>query len=47
MTHAYFFLQTTVGSSELFPCVSAAIGSSNQVLYHQAHVNDREAVALW
>lgn len=45
MTRAHFFLQSTVGSSELFPCVSAAVGSSNQVLDHQAHVDDREAVA--
>lgn len=44
-TRAHFLLKTAVGSSELFPCVSAAVCSSDQVLYHQAHINDRQAVA--
>lgn len=41
---AHFILQAAVGSSEVFPCVSAAVRSSNKILYHQAHVDKGETV---
>lgn len=44
MIDAHFFLQAAVGSSEVLPCVSTAVRSSYEVLYHQAHVNDRKTV---
>lgn len=36
---SYFALQDAVGSSEVFPCVAAAVRSSYEGLDHQAHVN--------
>ncbi len=41
---AHFVLQAAVGGSEVFPCVGATVRSSHEVLYHQAHVNERETV---
>lgn len=37
-------MQAAVGSPEVFPGVGAAVRSSYEVLYHQAHVNDRKTV---
>lgn len=42
--NAYFFVQSAVRSSELFARVGAAVCSSYEVFYHQAHVNDRKTI---
>lgn len=41
---AHFFMQSAVRSSELFACVGAAVCSSYEIFYHQAHVNDRKTI---
>lgn len=44
---AHLLLQAAVGGAELLARVCAAVGSSDQVLDHQANINDGQAVAYW
>lgn len=43
----YSPLQAAVGSSEVLPCVGAAVRSSDEGLYHQANINDGQTRAYW
>lgn len=44
MINPHFVMLTTVGSSEVLPGVCTTVCSSYQVLYHQAHINNRKTV---